>query len=71
MTACGSYCEHGGVCILPAGHGGLHDSRFCQWDDEHALTEEEADALMRRNPSPEAALYVAIKEAFGLYGLGV
>jgi hypothetical protein len=44
--ACRSYCEHGGVCILDEGHEGLHDSDYCQWDDEHALTKEAADALL-------------------------
>lgn len=43
---CGSYCEHGGICVLNRGHTGLHDSRYCQWDDAHALTEDEADNVL-------------------------
>ena len=44
---CWSYCEHGGVCELLEGHDGLHDSRYCQWDDDHAVSEEEADETLR------------------------
>ncbi len=40
---CKSYCEHGGVCELDAGHDGLHDSRYCQWDDDHAVPKQQAD----------------------------
>jgi hypothetical protein len=48
---CDSYCEHGGVCELYAGHEGLHDSSYCQWDDAHAVSKEQADAeLRRKNP---------------------
>ena len=48
---CMSYCEHGGVCMLENGHKGLHDSRYCQWDDEHSLTKDEADEIMvAKNP---------------------
>jgi len=46
MKPCDSYCEHGGVCELELGHEGLHDSRYCQWDDAHALTKAEADEIL-------------------------
>jgi hypothetical protein len=49
---CDSNCEHGGVCILAYGHDGLHDSRYCQWDDEHALSPEEADEVYLRDRNP-------------------
>lgn len=42
---CDSYCEHGGCCVLDAGHEGLHDSRYCKWSDSQALPKDEADAL--------------------------
>jgi hypothetical protein len=41
-----SYCEHGGVCELPDGHDGLHDSGYCQWSDDEALTKDAADAIL-------------------------
>jgi hypothetical protein len=59
MFGCGSYCEHGGICILEAGHEGLHDSDYCRWDDAHALTEWEADA------------YVGLKDRLGVRGKGL
>jgi hypothetical protein len=43
IEPCNSYCEHGGICMRERGHEGLHDSEYCQWDDAHALTEEDAD----------------------------
>lgn len=42
---CESYCEHGGCCHLPRRHEGLHDSGYCQWDDDRALSKAEADAV--------------------------
>jgi hypothetical protein len=51
---CDSYCEHGGVCDLDLGHEGLHDSRYCQWDDAHALSKADADAVLIAK-APEAA----------------
>jgi hypothetical protein len=60
---CDSYCEHGGVCELEKGHAGLHDSRYCQWDDEHALTKDAADEVLIRD-NPETGPLIA-----GLDGL--
>ena len=37
MTYCISFCSHGGICELDAGHEGLHDSRFCTWTDDEAI----------------------------------
>lgn len=45
MSYCVSYCSHGGVCILDAGHEGQHDSDYCQWGDSEALDKTTADAL--------------------------
>jgi len=55
MGACGAYCPRDGVCVLEAGHAGLHDTKYCQWEDAESLSREEADALLakadyRRNP---------------------
>lgn len=66
---CGSYCEHGGICELAAGHDGLHDSGYCQWDDAHALTEWEADEVLASKPS--GASYLAFKDALGVRGRGL
>ena len=28
-------CSHGGACMLPESHDGLHDAEgYCQWGDE-------------------------------------
>jgi hypothetical protein len=43
---CDSYCSHGGRCERARGHGGLHDSSFCQWTDADALTREQADMVL-------------------------
>ena len=40
---CNSYCSHGGVCVLDAGHKGKHDSKWCQWTDEQAISEDDAN----------------------------
>lgn len=42
---CGSYCTHGGVCVLDGDHDGLHDSRYCKWSDSEAISKEQADEL--------------------------
>jgi hypothetical protein len=42
---CNSHCSHGGVCILTENHEEKHDSRYCQWTDEEAISKEEADQL--------------------------
>ena len=50
-SSCWSYCTHGGVCELDAGHEGLHDSRYCTWTDDEAIDEEEADRrLIEKDP---------------------
>ena len=33
MFACSALCKHGGMCQLDKGHGGQHDSNYCQWHD--------------------------------------
>jgi hypothetical protein len=43
---CDSYCSHGGRCTLKSGHTGLHNSGYCTWDDNEALTRQEADEVM-------------------------
>lgn len=43
---CLSYCSHGGVCTLDDGHGGKHDSNYCQWTDEEALSYEAAQNVL-------------------------
>lgn len=57
---CPHYCEHGGICELPSGHEGLHDSGYCQWDDAHSLTEDEADALLATKSGGDT--YLSIKQ---------
>ena len=47
MIGCNSYCVHGGICILGQGHKGKHDSEYCQWTDEEAISKEKADELFR------------------------
>jgi hypothetical protein len=48
---CATYCEHGGVCELSSGHDGKHDSGYCQWTDEQAISREEADRrLIGKDP---------------------
>ena len=42
---CTSYCTHGGSCVLEKDHDGLHDSRYCQWTDEEAISKEEANEI--------------------------
>jgi hypothetical protein len=42
---CMSYCSHGGGCILDNYHDGDHDSLFCQWTDDEAISKEKADEL--------------------------
>jgi hypothetical protein len=69
MISCGSYCEHGGICELPKGHEGLHDSRYCQWDDAHALTEWEADQVLSQ--APGGTDYLDFKNSLGVTGLGL
>ena len=53
---CGHYCSHGGICELPFGHEGQHDSGYCQWDSADSLTEEQADALLAESAGGSAYL---------------
>ena len=50
---CDSHCEHGGVCVLDAGHDGLHDSEYCTWTDTEAIPKEDADNLLRQKMQKE------------------
>lgn len=50
MTMCETYCSHGGVCELERGHEGQHDSRYCQWTDDEALSRDEANEVLSRTP---------------------
>lgn len=47
---CESYCSHGGVCKLEPGHDGLHDTGYCTWSDAEALSEVEANEVLREKP---------------------
>jgi hypothetical protein len=47
---CESYCDHGGMCVLPLGHEGMHDSKYCTWPDADAVTREVADERLRDQP---------------------
>lgn len=47
---CGSYCSHGGRCVLDGDHDGLHDSKYCTWTDAEALSREDADDVLRTKP---------------------
>jgi hypothetical protein len=42
---CDSYCNHGGCCILPKNHIEKHDSRYCQWTDDEAISKEKANEI--------------------------
>lgn len=54
---CQSYCEHGGVCGLDAGHDGLHSNGFCPpWSDAQSITREAADARLLQQPNGRATL---------------
>ena len=66
---CDSYCEHGGECELDRGHDGLHDSRYCQWDDAGAVSQQESDDAFR-SKSPLLAAFIlpmenALKDMIG------
>lgn len=56
---CKSYCSHGGVCVLEQGHKGKHDSRYCTWTDDEALTRAEADEVLAES-GPEGASVVSL-----------
>lgn len=59
---CVSHCEHGGVCILDLGHKGIHDSEYCQWTDQEAISKEEADRKVAQIPGgPE---FLAMESMF-------
>lgn len=58
---CPANCSHGGECILPAGHEGLHDAKFCQWPDDKTVSKAEADAVLATKPG---GLQVLMQEKF-------
>jgi hypothetical protein len=47
---CETYCSHGGVCELEAGHAGQHDSRYCQWSDTESIGRDEANRHLADMP---------------------
>ena len=52
---CETYCSHGGVCELDAGHEGPHDSGYCTWTNEEAISRDAADELLAaRGPEGRA-----------------
>lgn len=56
---CPAYCKHGGVCELDEGHRGLHDSRYCTWDDAETVSAAKADAiLLAKAESPEELMEI-------------
>lgn len=61
---CNSFCSHGGCCMLDAGHEGLHDSTYCTWTDDEALTEEEADKVLAENNPEFAKVFFSLRDTF-------
>jgi len=55
---CTSHCEHGGVCILDAGHESTHDSEYCRWTNKEAISKEEADKRTAQMPGGESVLAI-------------
>ena len=48
---CGRRCSHGGCCTLDGGHDGDHDTGFCTYSDDEALSDFDGDELFAsRNP---------------------
>jgi len=62
QVGCDSYCEHGAVCALYEGHDGEHDSNFCQWTDETAISREEANAIYLASGDPLAPLIIELRD---------
>jgi hypothetical protein len=62
---CDSYCSHGGVCVLERGHELPHDSRYCQWTDDEALTKHEADAILIETDPVSGPAIVAVGDLLG------
>lgn len=59
---CDHRCGHGGTCVLPLEHNGLHDSRYCQWTDEESIPKEEADLIfMAVSPLPDELNQLLLK----------
>ena len=52
---CWSYCSHGGVCVLDAGHEDLHNSNYCTWSDAESISREAADRILMSN-GPQGVL---------------
>jgi hypothetical protein len=47
---CKHYCSHGGLCMQPPTHTGLHNSGYCRWPSSESLTRDQADALVGSEP---------------------
>lgn len=43
---CPSYCVHGGICMAPRGHKGLHGMKYHTWTDAESISKEEADRIV-------------------------
>jgi hypothetical protein len=61
---CPACCSHGGVCVLDKGHLGLHDSRYCTWNDSEGLSKEEADALVLGKDPVIGSVILGMEDAF-------
>jgi hypothetical protein len=59
---CESYCSHGGICALSHGHDGRHDSVYCTWSDEEAISKEDADVLFRKAGGAAAEAIIAMTD---------
>jgi hypothetical protein len=64
-SSCTTFCSHGGICELDAGHEGLHDSSYCTWTDDEAISRKEADALL---VSKGGADLLAFGDVIGAWG---
>ena len=61
FKGCHSYCKHGGVCTLEPGHEGKHNSTYCDWTDEEALTRDQANDVLALDPAGAAiAMFSAL-----------
>lgn len=63
LPPCGSCCPHGGICPMDSGHDGPHDSGYCTWTDDEAISRVEADAILLTSGNPIAAPLLAVTEA--------
>lgn len=52
FNPCMACCEHGGICVLTAGHAGSHDTEYCQFSDDQAIDPDVADWMVKAaNPT--------------------